>query len=62
MMKKSTGYNIGLPAMAGIVVNSAFVHLKIFRAWGQVSVSKPPLRQAKNRCRQCYTTAQPDSL
>lgn len=42
-------HNIGLPAMAGTVVNSAFVHLKNFRAWGQVSASKPPLRQAKNR-------------
>lgn len=41
--------NIGLPAMAGTVLNSAFVHLINFRAWGQVSASKPPLRQAKNR-------------
>lgn len=46
---KALGGNIGLPAMAGTVVNPAFVHLKIFRAWGQVSASKPPLRQAKNR-------------
>ena len=41
--------NIGLPAMAGIVVNLAFVHLINFRAMGQLSASKPPLRQAKNR-------------
>lgn len=46
---EALGGNIGLPAMAGTVVNSAFVHLKNFRAWGQVSASKPPLRQAKNR-------------
>jgi hypothetical protein len=33
---KALGGNIGLPAMAGSVINPAFVHLKIFRALGQV--------------------------
>ena len=42
--------NTGLAAMAGDVVNSTFVHLINFSAWGQVSASKPPLRQARNRC------------
>lgn len=41
--------NTGLAAMAGDVVNSTFVHLINFSAWGQVSASKPPLRQARNR-------------
>lgn len=44
--------NTGLAAMAGDVVNSTFVHLINFCAWGQVSDSKPPLRQARNRCKQ----------
>jgi len=44
--------NTGLAAMAGDVVNSTFVHLINFSAWGQVSASKPPLRQAPNRYRQ----------
>lgn len=42
--------NTGLATMAGDVVNSTFVHLINFSAWGQVSASKPPLRQARNRC------------
>ena len=41
--------NTGLAAMAGDVVNSTFVHLINFSAWGQLSASKPPLRQARNR-------------
>lgn len=41
--------NTGLAAMAGDVVNSTFVHLINFSAWGQVSAPKPPLRQARNR-------------
>ena len=41
--------NTGLTAMAGDVVNSTFVNLINFSAWGQVSASKPPLRQARNR-------------
>lgn len=46
---EALGGNIGLPTMAGTVANSAFAHLINFRAWGQVSASKSPLRQAKNR-------------
>ena len=49
MNNKEYAGNIGLPAMAGTVVNSTFVHLINFSACGQVSASKPPLRQAKNR-------------
>lgn len=41
--------NTGLAAMAGDVVNSTFMHLINFSAWGQVSASKPPLRQARSR-------------
>lgn len=41
--------NTGLAAMAGDLVNSAFVHLINLCAWGQVSASKLPLRQARNR-------------
>lgn len=51
--------NTGLAAMAGDVVNSTFVHIINFSAWGQVSASKPPLRQARNRYRQPVTTVQP---
>jgi len=50
MNNKEYAGNIGLPAMAGTVVNSTFVHLINFSACGQVSASKPPLGQAKNRC------------
>lgn len=46
---KTPACNTGLAAMAGDVVNSTFVHLINFSAWGQVSASKPPLRQARNR-------------
>jgi|SRR3990167_4870259 len=42
-----------LGSMAGDVGNSAFVHLLNFSAWGQVSASKPPLRQA-NVVRSCF--------
>ena len=48
MNNKEYAGNIGLPTMAGTVVNSTFVHLINFSACGQVSASKPPLRQAKN--------------
>jgi len=48
-VRESTGYNIGLEAMAGEVVNSPFVHLINFSASGQFSASNPPLLQAKNR-------------
>mgnify|MGYP006912946169 CR=1 FL=1 len=50
--KSSAAANTGLTAMAGDVVNSTFVNLINFSAWGQVSASKPPLRQARNRYRQ----------
>jgi len=46
MNNKEYAGNIGLPAMAGTVVNSTFVHLINFSACGQVSASKPPLGQA----------------
>ena len=46
---RTPAYNTGLAAMAGDVVNSTFVHLINFSAWGQLSASKPPLRQARNR-------------
>ena len=54
--------NIGLPAMAGRAVNSAFVHLINFRAMGQLSASKPPLRQAKNRYKQGKETQKPTTV
>ena len=50
--------NTGLAAMAGDVVNSTFMHLINFSAWGQVSASKPPLRQARSRWVQAYLTEQ----
>ena len=48
--------NTGLAAMAGDVVNSTFMHLINFSAWGQVSASKPPLRQARSRYLQPQTS------
>lgn len=48
--------NTGLAAMAGDMVNSTIVHLINFSAWGQVSASIPPLRQARNRYRQYLIT------
>jgi hypothetical protein len=54
MNNKEYAGNIGLPAMAGTVVNSTFVHLINFSACGQVSASKPPLRQAPKSYGQCY--------
>jgi hypothetical protein len=57
MNNKEYAGNIGLPAMAGTVVNSTFVHLINFSACGQVSAYKPPLRQAENVGRNAMETA-----